>query len=67
LDQRQIDKKSRLWDAFAPRIYLGTAEEADNEHAWIVVYHGGVFTKPKALGSPSIGFRAVRVADADSR
>ena len=49
-----------LWDPYAPLIYLWTAEEASAERAWIVVYHGGVFAKPKAVGSPSFGFRAVR-------
>jgi hypothetical protein len=57
---RRPDKESPLWDPFAPLIYLWTADEASAESAWIVVYHGGVFVKPKAVGSPSFGFRAVR-------
>jgi hypothetical protein len=57
---RRPDKESPLWDPYAPLIYLWTSEEADDRRAWIVVYHGGVFAKPKAVGSPSFGFRAVR-------
>jgi hypothetical protein len=54
------DKESPLWDSHAPLVYLWTAEEADEQRAWIVVYHGGVYPKDKSLGSPSMGFRAVR-------
>jgi hypothetical protein len=58
--KRRPDKESPLWDPFAPLIYLWTADEVDDKTAWIVVYHGGVHEKPKAIGSPSFGFRAVR-------
>ena len=54
------DKESPLWDPLAPLIYLWTSEEASKNEAWIVVYHGGVFSKSKGMGSPSLGFRAVR-------
>jgi hypothetical protein len=57
---RRPDKESPLWDPFAPLIYLWTAEEADEDRAWIVVYHGGVYDKPKRIGAASFGFRAVR-------
>lgn len=57
---RRPDKESPLWDSLAPLIYLWTADQAPGDRAWIVVYHGGVFAKPKATGSPSNGFRAVR-------
>jgi hypothetical protein len=57
---RRPDKESPLWDQYAPLIYLWTSEQEDKDRAWIVVYHGGVFAKPKAVGSPSFGFRAVR-------
>jgi hypothetical protein len=57
---RTPDKESPLWDPYAPLIYLWTAEQQSPDRAWIVVYHGGVFSKPKAVGSPSFGFRAVR-------
>jgi hypothetical protein len=58
--ERRPDKESPLWDPYAPLIYLWTSEESTNDRAWIVVYHGGVFTKRKATGSSSLGFRAVR-------
>ena len=57
---RRPDKESPLWDQYAPLIYLWTADEESEDRAWIVVYHGGVFAKPKRIGSPSFGFRAVR-------
>jgi hypothetical protein len=57
---RRPDKESPLWDQYAPLIYLWTAEEESKERAWIVVYHGGVYAKPKNVGSPSFGLRAVR-------
>ena len=57
---RRPDKESPLWDQYASLIYLWTAEEESEKRAWIVVYHGGVYAKPKAVGSPSFGFRAVR-------
>jgi hypothetical protein len=58
--ERRPDKESPLWDQYAPLIYLWTEEEESQQRAWIVVYHGGVYAKPKAVGSPSFGFRAVR-------
>lgn len=57
---RRPDKESPLWDQYAPLIYLWTSDEESEQRAWIVVYHGGVYAKPKAVGSPSFGFRAVR-------
>ena len=54
------DKESPLWDRYAPLIYLWTSEAKDDQSAWIVVYHGGIYAKPKGLGSSSLGFRAVR-------
>ncbi|MEL7499485.1 MAG: DUF1566 domain-containing protein [Planctomycetota bacterium] len=54
------DKESPIWDPLAPLIYLWTSESASDDRAWIVVYHGGVYAKPKNMGSPSLGFRAVR-------
>jgi hypothetical protein len=59
--QIRPDKESPIWDPYAPLIYLWTSEPANPERAWIVVYHGGVFSKTKRTGSPSIGIRAVRV------
>ena len=57
---RRPDKESPLWDPFGPLIYLWTSEQESDNRAWIVVYHGGIYAKPKVTGSPSFGFRAVR-------
>lgn len=57
---RKPDKESPLWDRYAPLIYLWTSEEHSEQLAWIVVYHGGTFTKSKNLGASSLGIRAVR-------
>lgn len=54
------DKESPLWDPFSPLIYLWTSQQRDDKLAWIVVYHGGIYSKNKLLGSSSLGFRAVR-------
>jgi len=57
---RRPDKESPLWDPYAPLIYLWTYEEECQDRAWIVVYHGGTYAKPKAAGWSNLGFRAVR-------
>jgi hypothetical protein len=61
------DKESPLWDPYASLIYLWTSEEVDEQRVWIVVYHGGVFSHAKNLGSSSHGFRAVRDVDAEKK
>ncbi|MEJ2693124.1 MAG: DUF1566 domain-containing protein [Candidatus Thiodiazotropha sp.] len=58
--RRKPDKESPLWDPYAPLIYLWTQEEADEKRAWLMVYHGGVYSHLKSKASPSTGFRAVR-------
>ena len=66
--QVRPDKESPIWDPHASLIYLWTSESMDNDRAWIVVYHGGVFSKRKRTGSPSLGFRAVKdVEPSESR
>jgi hypothetical protein len=64
--QRTPDKESPLWDSLAPLIYLWTSEEAGEDRAWIVVYHGGVYAKPKGLGASSLGLRAIREPSAQN-
>lgn len=61
--ERRPDKETPLWRSKAPLIYLWTATEVNEERAYIVVYHGGVFEKTKRSGAPSFGFRAVREPD----
>ncbi len=66
--QVRPDKESPIWDPHASLIYLWTSESMDDDRAWIVVYHGGVFSKRKRTGSPSLGFRAVKdVEPSESR
>ncbi|MHC4989890.1 MAG: hypothetical protein ACYTGC_02825 [Planctomycetota bacterium] len=54
------DKESPLWDPHSPIIYWWAADEIEPDHAYRVVYNGGVWLIPKDLGMGSQGFRAVR-------
>jgi hypothetical protein len=56
------DKESSLWDVHSPVIYYWTSDSSpsDEQRAYIIVYHGGVFTKLKHARQPSLSFRAVR-------
>jgi hypothetical protein len=65
--ERKPDKESPLWDPDAPLIYLWTSEKVDRQRVWIVVYHGGVYSHPKSIGSTSHGFRAVREPPSDGK
>ncbi|MEE9371346.1 MAG: hypothetical protein V3W45_07760 [Sedimentisphaerales bacterium] len=54
------DKESPLWDTTSGIIYWWTASEVDEEHSFIIVYHGGVYPRKKQLRMGSLGFRAVK-------
>jgi len=54
------DKESPLWDTKSGIIYWWTDTEVDGDHAYIIVYHGGVYSREKELRMGSQGFRAVR-------
>ena len=56
------DKESPLWDTSSPVTYYWTGTERDDTRAYWVVYHGGVFVKPKKSNPGNVGFRAVREA-----
>jgi hypothetical protein len=56
----QPDKESPLWDTRSQVTYWWTSTEKDANHAYWVVYHGGVFVKPKNQAPGNVGFRAVR-------
>ena len=58
----QPDKESPLWDVYSPVIYYWTSDSSpsDDSRAYIIVYHGGVFTKMKQSKQNSLSFRAVR-------
>lgn len=56
------DKETPLWAVHSQVIYYWTAnEDEDNPlRAYIIVYHGGVFTRQKTDGQNYLGFRAVK-------
>jgi hypothetical protein len=54
------DKETPLWDPQARVIYYWTADEADDDTAYFVVYHGEVVAVPKFMALGSRGYRCVR-------
>lgn len=60
--EKKPDKETPLWDPESQIIYYWTADtSADNdEQAYIIVYHGGVFDKTKRFGPGYQSFRAVK-------
>jgi hypothetical protein len=54
------DKESPLWNVHSQVIYWWTATEIDEDQAYIVVYDGSVWPKPKHIGLAYRGFRCVR-------
>ncbi len=56
------DKETPIWDPNSKVIYYWTAETTrDNtERAYIIVYHGGVFSKMKTDHQAYLSFRAVK-------
>jgi len=54
------DKESPLWNIHSQVIYWWTATEADEEHAYIIVYDGKVWPRSKQSGPAYLGFRCVR-------
>ncbi len=56
------DKETPLWDVHSKVIYYWTADTdvANEKRAYIIVYHGGVFTRVKTEGQAYLSFRAVR-------
>ncbi|MGD9887174.1 MAG: hypothetical protein AB7T03_04340 [Bacilli bacterium] len=59
------DKESPLWDVHSQVIYYWTADFPlnDVEKAFIIVYHGGVFSKSKIDGQDYLSFRAVKTVN----
>jgi hypothetical protein len=53
------DKESPLWKVHSQVIYWWTATEADQEHAYIIVYDGKVWPRAKAFSAGYMGFRCV--------
>jgi hypothetical protein len=54
------DKEPPLWDPYSKVIYWWTATEVDERLAYIAVYNGQVWPRPKAAHWGYLGFRAVR-------
>jgi hypothetical protein len=60
--RRMPDKESPLWDPHSQVIYWWTAVEKDADEAYIVVYNGQVWPRPKSARWGYLAFRAVRDA-----
>ena len=58
--QRTPDKESPLWDTHSKVIYWWTANEVSDRDAYIIVYDGKVWPRPKHARWGYLGFRAVR-------
>lgn len=56
------DKESPLWDVHSKVIYYWTSDTSikDEQQAYIIVYHGGVFDKQKSSHQSYISLRAVK-------
>lgn len=54
------DKESPLWNIHSQVIYWWTASEADEGHAYVIVYDGKVWPREKQFGPAYLGFRCVR-------
>ena len=54
------DKESPLWNIHSQVIYWWTATEVDEEHAYIIVYDGKVWSRAKHFSPAYLGFRCVR-------
>lgn len=59
------DKETPLWDIHSPVIYYWTSDEleSDPSRAYIIVYHGGIFTRVKSESQRYLSFRAVKEND----
>jgi hypothetical protein len=59
---RNPDKESPLWDLHSKVIYYWTADTStrDDDRAYIIVYHGGVFDRVKTESQGYLSFRAVK-------
>jgi len=54
------DKESPLWNIHSQVIYWWTATEVDEEHSYIIVYYGKVWSRAKHLSMAYMGFRCVK-------
>jgi hypothetical protein len=58
--QQRPDKESPLWDVHSQVIYWWTATELNEQEAYIIVYNGQVWPRPKSAHWGYLGFRAVK-------
>ena len=58
--ERTPDKESPLWDVHSQVIYWWTATEVNDRAAFIIVYDGKVWPRPKRAHWGYLGFRAVK-------
>lgn len=63
--EKTPDKESPLWDVHSKVIYYWTADTSskDETQAYIIVYHGGIYDKPKVDHQDYLSFRAVKEVD----
>ncbi|MFL7891430.1 MAG: DUF1566 domain-containing protein [Anaerolineales bacterium] len=54
------DKESPLWNIHSQVIYWWTASEVDDDHAYIIVYDGKVWSRTKSTTTAYLGFRCVK-------
>ena len=55
------DKEPPLWNIHSQVIYMWTDTEADEDHAYMIVYDGEVWSRSKDFGPAYLGFRCVRL------
>ena len=58
--RQRPDKESPLWDPHSQVVYWWTATEANDEQAYMIVYDGKVWPRPKTMGAGYLAFRAVK-------
>jgi hypothetical protein len=65
--QIRPDKESPLWNTHSQVIYWWTATELDEEHAYIIVYDGKVWSRRKRFAPAYLAYRCVRPMDMMTR
>ena len=58
--QTTPDKESPLWNTHSQVIYWWTSTEVDDDHAYIIVYDGKVWSRTKELSAAYLGYRCVK-------
>ena len=54
------DKESPLWNVHSQVIYWWTGTQVNEEKAYIIVYTGEVWPRPKQYAPAYLGFRCVK-------